>query len=129
MYICYEHSMYVSHNRIWLWYKLRTIQLSARAGAHIECSSRLCAEDVTITNVIIKPPGWKWDWRCEWRHARKRGTANLGNFWKKQLVEIRTWARSVQFVGYGMRARLLGQWVEILTLGREFRWGVDWRTM
>ena len=41
----------------------RTIRLSARAGAHIECRfSRSSAEDVTITNVIIKPPDRKWDW-------------------------------------------------------------------
>ena len=38
--------------------RLRTIRLSARAGAsaHIECSSRSYAEDLTITNVIIKTP-------------------------------------------------------------------------
>ena len=29
------------------------------AGAHIEYSSRSCAEDMTITNVIIKPPNRK----------------------------------------------------------------------
>ena len=43
--------------------RLRTIRLSARAGAHIECwCSRSCAEDVTITGVMIKTPGRKWDW-------------------------------------------------------------------
>ena len=42
--------------------RLRTIRLSARAGAHIECSSRLCAVDVTITNVIIKTTDRKCDW-------------------------------------------------------------------
>ena len=36
--------------------RLRTIRLCARAGAHIECSSRLRAENVTITNVILKTP-------------------------------------------------------------------------
>ena len=43
--------------------KLRTIRLSAHAGTHIErrCS-RLCAEDMTITDVIIKTPDWKWHW-------------------------------------------------------------------
>ena len=74
----------------------------------------------------------------EWRHARKQGAGNFGDFWKKQLVEIClwarlveiwSWARRVQFVGYGIRARLLGQWVEILTLGGEFSKGVDWRAM
>ena len=34
--------------------RLRTIRLSALAGAHIKCSSCLRAEDVTTTNVIIK---------------------------------------------------------------------------
>ena len=42
--------------------RLRTIRLSARAGAHIECSSHSRAEDVMITNVIIKTPDRKWDW-------------------------------------------------------------------
>ena len=40
--------------------RLRNIRLSARAGAHIECRcSRSCAEDVTITDVIIKTPDGK----------------------------------------------------------------------
>ena len=43
--------------------RLRTIRLSARAGAHIECRfSRSRAEDVTITDVIIKTPDRKWVW-------------------------------------------------------------------
>ena len=42
--------------------RLRTIRLSARAGAHIKCSSRSCAEDVSIINVIIKTPDEKCDW-------------------------------------------------------------------
>ena len=42
--------------------RLRTIQLSAHAGAHIECSSCSHAEDVTIANVIIKTPDRKCDW-------------------------------------------------------------------
>ena len=36
--------------------RLRTIRLSARAGAHIECSSRLRVENEIITNAIIKTP-------------------------------------------------------------------------
>ena len=115
--------------------RLRTIWLCARAGGHIECSSCSRAEYVTITNVIIKTPDRLG---CEWRHARKRRAGNFGDFWKKQLVEIWhwmrlveiwSWARWVQFVGYRMCARLLSQWVEILTLGREFNWGVDWKMM
>ena len=43
--------------------RLRTIRLSARACAHIECRcSRSDAGDVTITNVIIKTPDRKSDW-------------------------------------------------------------------
>ena len=42
--------------------RLRTIRLSARAGAHIECSSCSRADDVTITNVIVKTPDRKYDW-------------------------------------------------------------------
>ena len=39
--------------------RLRTIWLSALAGSHIECRClRSCAEDVTITNIMIKPPDW-----------------------------------------------------------------------
>ena len=34
-----------------------TIRLSAGAGAHIEYSSRSCAEYMTITNVMMKTPG------------------------------------------------------------------------
>ena len=46
--------------------RLSTVRLSARVGAHIErrCS-RSRGEDVTITDVIIKIPNRKWDWRCE----------------------------------------------------------------
>ena len=36
--------------------------LAPRAGAHIEYSSYSRAEDMTITNVIIKTPDRKWDW-------------------------------------------------------------------
>ena len=41
--------------------RLRTIRPSSRAGTHIEgrCS-RSHGEDVTITDVIIKPPDRKW---------------------------------------------------------------------
>ena len=43
--------------------RLRTIRLCARAGTHIErWCSRSCAEDMTITDVIIKTPDRKYDW-------------------------------------------------------------------
>ena len=93
--------------------RLRTIRLSAREGAHIECRcSRSRAEDVTITNVIIKKTQIGLGW--EWRHAWKQGDGNFGDFWKKkQLVEIRTWARPVHLWSTGCAAHLLDQWVEI----------------
>ena len=41
--------------------RLRTIRLSEQVGAHIEYEcSRARAEDVTITDVIIKNPDRKW---------------------------------------------------------------------
>ena len=43
--------------------RLKTIWLSARAGAHIQCRwSRSHAEDVTIIDVIIKTQDRKYDW-------------------------------------------------------------------
>ena len=70
--------------------RLRTIRLSARVGAHIERRySRSRGEDVAITDIIIKIPDRKFDWGCEWRHARKRWAGD--SWWflkKKQLVEI-----------------------------------------
>ena len=84
--------------------RLRSIRLNARAVAHIECRCSCSRpEDVTITDVIIKNP----DRKC----VRKWGTGSFGDFWKKQLVEIRTWANPVGSTGCA--ARLLGQWVEI----------------
>ena len=106
----------------------------------------LAAEDVTITNVIIKTPERKWDWGMNDVRPGSDGLGILVIFEKKQLVEIglwarlveiwrwtrivaiRTWARPVELWTTGCAARLLGQLVEILTLDREFSWGVDcWR--
>ena len=124
---------------------LWTIRLSACAVAHIECSSRSRAEDMTITNVIIKTPDRKWDWYV---NDVMPGSENLV-ISKKTLVEIWLWARPVQlgatgwyaFVGsvswdfdsgrgqfnWGLRddTRLLGQLVEILTLGRAVQKRVE----
>ena len=123
--------------------RLKTIRLSARASAHIECSSRSRVEDETITNVIIKTQDRKMGLGCYWRYAQKRWAGILGDFEKKKLVEIclwaklveirlwvrsleiRTWARPVQLFSTGCTAHLLGQLVEILTVGREFSCGVD----
>ena len=64
--------------------RLRTIQLSARVGAHIECRcSHSYWEDVTISDVIIKTSDRKWDCGCEWCHAWKRWAVNFGWFLKK----------------------------------------------
>ena len=48
----------LSFSLVGLW----TIRLSAGAGAHIEYSSSLPTDDMTIINVIIKTPDRKYDW-------------------------------------------------------------------
>ena len=48
----------LSFGLVGLW----TTRLSAGAGAHIEYSSRSRTEDMTISNVIIKPQIGKCDW-------------------------------------------------------------------
>ena len=63
--------------------RLRTIRLSARASADIECSSRTRAVDVTITNVIIKTPERKCDWGVNGVMARSNGLGILVIFEKK----------------------------------------------
>ena len=62
---------------------------------------------------------------CEWCHAQKRWAGNFGDFWKKQLVEIRTWAWRVELWSTGCAAHLLGQWAEIGLRAGQFSWGVD----
>ena len=104
--------------------RLRTIWLSARKRAHIEYSSRSRVEDVTITHVIIKSPDRKLNWGV---NDVMPGSDGRGFMEILQLVEIRTWARPVELWSARCAARLLSQWVEILTLGREFSWEVDWR--
>ena len=44
--------------------RVGTIRLSARAGAHIECSSRSCADDVTITKCHNKKPRYEMGLGC-----------------------------------------------------------------
>ena len=57
--------------------RLRTVQLSAQVGAHIECRCSCShGEDVWITDVIIKTLDRKW------HHARKRWAEDLGWFLK-----------------------------------------------
>ena len=48
-----------------------------------------------------KNPRLKMGLWCEWRQARKRWAGNFGDFWKKQFVEIPTWARPVQLWSTG----------------------------
>ena len=97
--------------------RLRTIRFSARVGAHIECSSLSRAEDVTITNVIIKTPDRKMWMGREWRHAQKGGAGNFGDFWKKQLVEIWRWTKWVEIWRWTKR-------VEIRTWARPVQLGL-----
>ena len=66
-YIITEWFFYINHFSLIIFYHsvlvgLWTIRLSAGAGAHIEYSSCSHAEDMTITNVIIKTPDRKWNW-------------------------------------------------------------------
>ena len=76
--------------------RLRTIWLSARASTHIEhrCS-RLHAEDVTITDVVIKTPDGKWDWSA---NDIMPGSNELGFLviLKKSRVEFSAWGRLVE---------------------------------
>ena len=60
------------------------------------------------------------DWECEWRHARKRWTEDLG-IWKKAVnwdlgLDGASWLSELvearQFWVYGIPARWLSQWVE-----------------
>ena len=89
--------------------RLRTVWLSAGAGAgaHTECSSRSRAEDVTITNVIIKITGRKWDWGVNDVMPGREEMEILVIFEKNQLAEIRTKAKPVQLV-YRMRCAFVG---------------------
>ena len=65
--------------------RLRTIRLSARAGAHIECSSRLRCGGCDNHKCHNKNPRWEMGLGCEWRHARKRWAGILGDFEKKAV--------------------------------------------
>ena len=47
---------------------------------------------------------------CERRHARKWWAGILGDFEKKQLVEIWSWTRRVQFGSTGCAARCWVRW-------------------
>ena len=50
--------------------------------------SRSCAEDMTITNAITKTPERKWNWDVNDVMPGSDGLRILGDFEKKQLVEI-----------------------------------------
>ena len=108
--------------------RLRTIRLSARAGAHIVTSSARERELHSITDVIIKPPDGKWNWggwMTSCPKARGLGILVIFFFFEKE----ESWDLSLGEaswdlkLGYGMHARLLGQWVGILTLGRPVHLG------
>ena len=109
----------LSFGLVGLW----TIRLSAHAGAHIEYSSRSHAEDMTITNVIIKTPNRKWDWGVN--HVMP-GSYGEGIWWFQKRHQLRfwLWARPIQLGATGCMACVLGQLVEILTLGWAVHLGV-----
>ena len=44
--------------------------------------------------------------RYEWSHARKRWAGILGDFEKKQFVEIRSWARLVEIWTWTRRVEI-----------------------
>ena len=87
--------------------RLRTIRLSARGGSHIECTcSRSCAEDVTITEVIIKILDRKRDWIVDDVISWSEGLGILMIFEKKQWVEIWRWTRLVDFWAWARPVQL-----------------------
>ena len=94
--------------------RLRTIRLSVRAGAHIECRcSGSCAEDVTITDIIIKTPDRIWDWDANDIMPGSDGLGILVIFekdlsWDSDLGES-SWV-------YGMRRAFVGSVSWDLTL-------------
>ena len=79
-YIIIFHWLYIGLVR------LRTIWLSACAGAHIECRcSHSRGDDVTITDVIIKTPDRKWTGDVNDVIPGNDGLRILGDFWKKAV--------------------------------------------
>ena len=100
----------LSFGLVGLW----TIRLGA--GAHIEYSSRSRAEDMTITNVIIKTPDWKWTgvWMTSCPEARI--------WWFQKRRELRFDSGQDQS-SWGLRdARLLGQLVDSGPDNPEVSW-------
>ena len=56
-------SLIIFYHSVWLGFELfGIVQVQVQVLAHIEYSSRSRAEDMTITNVIIKTPDRKWNW-------------------------------------------------------------------
>ena len=79
---------------------LWTIRLSVGAGAHIEYSSSSHVEDMTITNVIIKTPERKWDWRVNDVRSGSDGMKSVS--WDLTLGETSPAG------GYGMLGAFIG---------------------
>ena len=111
--------------------RFRTIRLSARASAHIECRcSRPHSEDMTITNVIIKTPERKRDWGMNDFRPRSDGLRIVVIFEKKQLTEIWSWTKRVEIRSWAWR---LESWswtrrVQLWTTGCAARCGVRWNS-
>ena len=76
--------------------RLRTIRFCAHAWTHIECSSRLRVEDVTITNVLIKTPDSKWNCGVNDVMPGSKGLGILVTFEKSSLLRIEPDARIMQ---------------------------------
>ena len=98
----YEWYFYINHfsliifyHSVWLGFELF---VSWCTCTHIEYSSLSCAEDMTITNVIIKTPDRQWDWGV---NDVMPGSDRLRFLMilKKTLVEIWLWAGPVQLGG------------------------------
>ena len=108
--------------------RLRTIRLSGRVGAYIECSSRSCAGDMTITNVIIKTPDRKWDWGV---NDVISGSNELGILviFEKAVNWDSDLGVASRVVVYGMRRAFVGSVSWESDSGLRVQLGIDWRAM
>ena len=112
----YYHLSLVSFGLV----RLRTIQLSAHVGAHIECRcSRSRGEDVTITDVIIKTPDRIRTGDVKDVMPGSDGLRILGDFWKKAVswdkrLDEASWfldrGEASPVMDYGMTARCWVGW-------------------
>ena len=101
-------SLIIFYHSVWFGWALNYSGLSA--GAHTLSTAHARAEDMTITNVIIKPQignnSGVWMTSCPEAMGWE-----FGDF-EKEWFEIRLWAGPVQLGATGCTARLLGQIVQ-----------------